>query len=76
MKASELKRALTFINDDAEIEFVVENDGSAYVAEPIEATVTTDWEIPKRGELTSFDDNISQTNNHPFGGNQSKGDLS
>ena len=77
MKAKELKRALTYVSDDADVEFVVSNDGPDYVAVPVEATVITDWEIPKRGELTSLDDDdVSQTMTILLEAVKVKGDLS
>ena len=51
MKVKELLQALMFANADDEIEFVVDNDGPTYVAEPVAARFTSVWEMPNRGEL-------------------------
>ena len=58
MKASELKRALTYVGDDDDVEFLV-NDTD--VAEPTHAQITTKWEMPKRGDLTPDLDELPKT---------------
>ena len=64
MKASELRHALTFIADDDEVEFLVNdkaNKGLTHVAEPTHAQITTKWKIPERGELTAIPDDLLKT---------------
>lgn len=64
MKASELFHALTFVDDDDDIEFVVANSdskGLTHIAEPTHAQITTKWKIPERGELTPLSATLPKT---------------
>lgn len=65
MKARELKNALTYVGDDEEVEFLV-NDSSrkgltTYVAEPTHAQITSKWKWPERGELSPVPDDLPKT---------------
>lgn len=64
MKASELKRVLTYVGDDDDIEFIVNNNdnkGLRHVAQLTRAQITTEWEVPERGELTVTPDELPRT---------------
>jgi hypothetical protein len=61
MKASELKHALTFVDDDDEVEFTVIIGGQECAAEPVDAQITTKWDMPERGELTVLPDKLPKT---------------
>lgn len=52
MKVKELKRALSYVADDADVEFFVDIDGDDLPVEPVKAIIETGWKWPKRGELT------------------------
>jgi len=54
MKASELKRTLGYVADDADVEFFVDIDGATTPVEPVKAVIETGASWPKRGELTSI----------------------
>ena len=62
MKASELKRVLTYIGDNDDVEFHVKNDnGLTHVAHSTHAQITTKWEMPERGELSIIPDDLPRT---------------
>ena len=59
MKVSELKRVLTYVGDDDDIEFHVSTKGPTYVAKPTHAQITTKWKIPD--ELSAIPDDLPKT---------------
>lgn len=62
MKASELKHALMFIGDDDDVEFIVDNNkGLRFFADPVRAQINTEWEVPKRGDLTVIPDELPKS---------------
>jgi hypothetical protein len=62
MKVSELRHALTFVDDDDNVEFLASSGkGLTHVASPTHAQITTKWEIPKRGDLTLAPDDLPKT---------------
>ena len=61
MKAKELKRVLSIVDDDAEIEFALENEKEELTAvDSIAGRVNTSWYMPERGELATGH-SVSQT---------------
>ncbi len=61
MKVSELKRALTYVGNNDDIEFLVNDKGLTHVAEPAQARITTEWEVPERGDLRVTPDELPKT---------------
>jgi|GEM_PF-5760323 len=62
MKVKELKRILAFVDDDAKINFALEDDDEELTdLNPIEGRIQTKWWVPQQGELTSFTDDVDQT---------------
>ena len=52
MKVHELEHALSFVNDESEVEFHVKNDkGLTHIASPTHAQITARWDVLEIGEL-------------------------
>jgi len=64
MKARELKNILTYVSDNDDVEFIVNNDknkGLMHAADPVRAQIKTEWEVPKRGDPNVTPDELPQT---------------